>query len=293
MLRVMTRLHGQARSVSHTYIHTYTSICTLLAFSTETLPWRCCAPSRIAEPCAGGAAPSRAARTCTRRAAQRGTRGALAERHRQLCCGQVGRKHAPCAERAGQRVLGGCGAGRPAPGVIPDPMISGGAARRPSRWVGSEPATARRARWAGEPAAQAAPQAKAWRACGARSQAGVGPPSLRRKKPSGARAGAHLVPAGGAGTERRRFLSSLRRTPIDAARCALASFGVRAARARLRRKQKPIRGRTGSRRHSNGNGGTGRTQGRRARAMPGAHPLKASSVRRCRRRRRTPSRARA
>ena len=161
MLRVMTRLHGQARSVSHTYIHTYTSICTLLAFSTETLPWRCCAPSRIAEPCAGGAAPSRAARTCTRRAAQRGTRGALAERHRQLCCGQVGRKHAPCAERAGQRVLGGCGAGRPAPGVIPDPMISGGAARRPSRWVGSESAAAKRARWAGEPAAQAAWQAKA------------------------------------------------------------------------------------------------------------------------------------
>ena len=215
MLRVMTRLHGQARSVSHTYIHTYTSICTLLAFSTETLPWRCCAPSRIAEPCAGGAAPSRAARTCTRRAAQRGTRGALAERHCQLCCGQVGRKHAPCAERAGQRVLGGCGAGRPAPGVIPDPMISGGAARRPSRWVGAESTAARRARWAGKPAAQAAPQAKAWRACGARSQAGVGPPSLRRKKPSGARAGAHLVPAGGAGTERRRFFV-LVESPTDA-----------------------------------------------------------------------------
>ena len=174
MLRVMTRLHGQARSVSHTYIHTYTSICTLLAFSTETLPWRCCAPSRIAEPCAGGAAPSRAARTCTRRAAQRGTRGALAERHCQLCCGHVGRKHAPCAERAGQRVLGGCGAGRPAPGVIPDPMISGGAARRPSRWVGSESTAARRAKVGG-------------RACAASSPAGQGLASLRRKQPGGSR----------------------------------------------------------------------------------------------------------
>ena len=174
MLRVMNRLHGQARSVSHTYIHTYTSICTLLAFSTETLPWRCCAPSRIAEPCAGGAAPSRAARTCTRRAAQRGTRGALAERHCQLCCGHVGRKHAPCAERAGQRVLGGCGAGRPAPGVIPDPMISGGAARRPSRWVGAESTAARRAKVGRQ-------------ACGASSLAGQGLASLRRKEPGGSR----------------------------------------------------------------------------------------------------------
>ena len=144
------------------------------------------------------------------------------------------------------------------------------------------------------------------RACGANSPAGQGLPSLRRKKPSGARAaepaaqeakrgsGWRAPRAGGRRRNRATpVLSSLRRTPIDAARCALASIGVRAARARLRRKQKPTRGRTGSRRHSNGNGGTGRTQGRRARAMRGAHPLKASSVRRCRRRTGTPSRARA